>query len=84
MCIKRLSRDERRAVILAAAVSVANQYGLTSVTHARVAAECSVPTTSRTVKNYFSRRELWGAVLSDVRTRQRVITEAKDFGVYDD
>ena len=65
---QRLEPEVRRAVIITAAITLANEHGLAAVTHDAVARSCSFKTTGRTVKHYFPRiSELWKAVVDDGR-----------------
>lgn len=59
----RLKPEERRSVIINAAVDVAKSSHLSKVTHATVAEKCVVSTSVATVKKYFPHRNmLWKAV----------------------
>lgn len=61
----RLTFEQRRAVIVTAAVREARSRGLANVCHGDVAKRCSLPTTERTVRHYFSSRKcLWSAVIA--------------------
>lgn len=60
----RLQPDSRRAVIITAAVRVARDKGLASVTHGSVATRCTVATSTHTVRHYFDTQVcLWRAVV---------------------
>lgn len=61
----RLTPDQRQAVILTAALRIARDRGLASVTHGGVAKRCAIATSEKTVRHYFaSRTVLWQAVVS--------------------
>lgn len=51
---RRLSAEQRRNMILTAAVSQAEAEGLISVTHETVAERCPIATSSATVRHYFA------------------------------
>ena len=79
---QRLEPEARRAVIVTAAITLANENGLAAVTHDAVARSCSFKTTGRTVKHYFPRiSELWKAVVDDGRAHQTVVDEAVGMGI---
>lgn len=60
----RLEPDQRRSVIITAALRVARDSGLVHVNHSTVSARCVTYTSPKTVKHYFrSRNDLWRAVL---------------------
>lgn len=59
----RLSRDQRRRLLIEAAERVARQHGVYNVTHRSVADECVVQTSTITVKKYFpTKAEILAAV----------------------
>lgn len=60
----RLEPNQRRAVIITAAVRIAREGGLVAVTHSDVAKRCVTATSKATVKHYFvDRTALWVAVI---------------------
>ena len=60
----RLTHDQRRIIILDAAVKVAKEQGVYMVTHEKVAKECAVPTSKPTVRKMFpTKLKLWTAFL---------------------
>ena len=60
----RLQPENRHAVIITAALSIAKDSGLHSVTHGAVAKRCILQTSKATVKHYFSTQaDLWKAVI---------------------
>lgn len=64
----KLPATTRRALILDAAIRVANRDGLLRVNWNAVAAECDMETSDRTVRAYFPRyTALWDAVKADAR-----------------
>lgn len=63
----RLQPDNRRAVIITAAISIAKTEGLHSVTHGAVSKRCKIATSTKTVRHYFATQvDLWQAVLAEV------------------
>lgn len=74
----RLSRDERRAAILNAAVTYANTHGLAACDF-RTVAECvAVPTTERNIRYHFGRkRELWRAIAKHKQAAPSTVKAAK-------
>lgn len=60
----RLQPEQRRAVIITAAVAIAREHGLHRVTHGDVAKRCKVDTSVKTVRHYFAdQAALWRAVV---------------------
>ena len=75
----RLEPNQRRAVIITAAVRVARDGCLADVTHGAVAKRCTVPTSTKTVKHYFGQRgDLWVAV---VEADASFADQGKELGV---
>ena len=63
----RLQPDNRRAVIVSAAISIAKTEGLHRVTHGAVAGRCKIQTSTKTVRHYFATQvDLWRAVVIEV------------------
>lgn len=61
----RLQPENRRAVIITAATSIARDGGLHKVTHGTVAKRCKIDTSKATVKHYFATQtDLWRGVIS--------------------
>lgn len=61
----RLQPDQRRSVIITAAIRVAHSEGLPAVNHGSVAKRCTVKTSSHTVRHYFdTQADLWRAVVA--------------------
>lgn len=79
--IQRLPGDQRKAMILSAAIELANERGLNAVTLEAVAEQCRVKTTSRVIRIYYSRRSLWDAVTADPRANQMVADDGVALGV---
>lgn len=80
--VKRLTEQQRRGVIVAAAVRVANRDGLTNVDYTTVSVECSVPTSESTVRaNFPQRYDLWVAVLAHQFASDTVRKLAKELGI---
>ena len=77
----KLPPDERIAVILSAAVDVANRDGLSEVTFRTVAARCVIRTKPRTVAHYLKIGALRRAVISDARSAQAVRDDAVSMGI---
>jgi AcrR family transcriptional regulator len=62
----RLEPDQRRAVIITAAVRIARSDGFTAISHSLVAKRCTVETSKATVKHYFpDRNSIWHAVIAE-------------------
>ena len=60
----RMTPEQRRTVIVTAALRIARDKGLQSVNHSEVAKRCTVATSVKTVRHYFNDREaLWMAVI---------------------
>ena len=77
----KLPRHMRKAVILSAAVIVANRDGLSEVTFKTTATACELPTKARTVSDYFKIGELRQAVVTDKRASSEVKSQAVSMGL---
>lgn len=77
----KLPPDQRSALILTAAVKVANDSGLAEVTFKTVAKACVMSTTPRTVQHYFKIGDLRAAVVADPRASQEVRDDAVSMGM---
>lgn len=77
----KLSPEERSAVILSAAIAVANDKGLSEVTFATTAAKCVMRTKPRTVAHYFKIGDLRRAVVADDRASDEVRAAAVAMGI---
>ena len=77
----KLSPEDRTAVIVSAAVVVANDKGLSEVTFETVAAECVMKTKPRTVAHYFKIGELRRVVAADARVSDEVRQHAVAMGI---
>lgn len=61
----RLTPDQRRSVIITAAVRIAREARLCRVTHGDVAKRCTVQTSTALVRHYFPERAaMWTAVIA--------------------
>lgn len=78
---QRMEPEERKNVILSAAIELANDKGLSEVTFKTVAAKCIVQTEPRTVASYFKIGELRRAILLDHRTNGEVHGDAVAMGI---
>ena len=79
---QRFSPEERRAIVLTAAVTVANDRGLAAVTWDAVARACTVRTSVGTAREYFKTlTALWRAVAADTRANRAVRDEATGCGI---
>lgn len=77
---RRMQPDDRRKIIVLAAVAVARRDGLASVTFEAVAAACSIETTERTIRHYFATyRALWLATAK--QDRPALWQQAVDLGI---
>lgn len=75
----RMQPDNRRAVIITAAISIAKAHGLHRVTHGDVAKLCKIETSTKTVRHYFATQvDLWQAVLAEV---PEMLGEGRELGV---
>lgn len=79
--MNRLPSQQRRALILTAAVAFANKHGLFQLTPETVSDWCAAPTTPRTVLKYFSTQDLRHAVAHDDRASDDVRSAARDSGI---
>lgn len=79
----RLSPEQRRNLIVAAALRVANKSGsLQSITDEAVAKECTVATSKQTVRWYFRlTNDLRAAVAAHPEASDTVRASAKDLGL---
>jgi len=61
----KLTHDQRRSVIIVAAVRIAQDTGVWAIAHSTVAKRCVVPTSAATVKHYFpTKADLWRAAIA--------------------
>lgn len=61
----KLTNEQRRAVIVAAALRIARDTGLWAVAHGTVAKRCVVPTSTATVRFYFpTKDDLWAVTVA--------------------
>lgn len=79
--MKRLSFEERRALIISAAVHVANEDGFASLSHVAVSKACAVDTSERTVRSFFSMADLRRIVALDERTNEAAVDTARHMGI---
>lgn len=77
----KLPPEERTAVILSAAIAVANEQGLSEVTFETTAAKCAMKTKPRTVAHYFKIGDLRRAVVADPRANTEVHVAAVAMGI---
>lgn len=77
----KLPPDQRKALILSAAIDVANDKGLSEVSFDTVSKACRMKTTPRTVAHYFLIGDLRKAVIADMRATQEVRQEAVAMGI---
>ena len=77
----KLKPDDRKSVILAAAIHVANSNTLGEVNFKNVAEACRVTTTVRTVKHYYKIKDLRKAVAFDPRSSDMVKADAVAMGI---
>lgn len=69
MAVTKLTNEQRRAVIITAALRIAADTGIWAVTHSAVAKRCVVPTSAPTVKHYFpTKMDLWRVVVECDKT----------------
>lgn len=65
----KLTHEQRRAVIITAALRIATDTGIWAVSHSTVAKRCVVPTSASTVKHYFATKgDLWNAAIAADRS----------------
>ena len=76
MMKRMLTKKVRRAIIITAAVDLANKKGLHYVTPTRVAEMCMVVTSVSTCRGYFTLPQLWAAILADKRASKKVKKDA--------
>lgn len=78
----RLEPEIREAVLLTAAVELANKHGLVEVTHEAVAKRVKPSCNKRTVERYFPRNKgLWLAIARDHRAELHVRQQAEGMGI---
>lgn len=82
MVNQHLPADQRKAIILTAAINVALRDGLWNVNYDTVANECVVKTARNTVKHYFgSRLSLWKKTIEFDKTGE-VRRMAEENGIF--
>lgn len=77
----KLQPEERSALILSAAIKVANEKGLAEVTFKTTADACMIKTMPRTVAHYFKIGDLRRAVVADERANDEVRVDAVAMGI---
>lgn len=79
--VRRFSPRVRRAVILDAAVSLANEDGLLGVTFDSVADRCEIDTSKHTVRKYFGTLPgLYSEIIADDNCKPEVKAAGKKLG----
>lgn len=77
----KLTGDERRSLIVTAAVDVANKEGLAEVTYEKVARRCAVQTSKHTVKHYFPlKSRLFERIIAHKNSNNQVKSMGKKLG----
>jgi DNA-binding transcriptional regulator YbjK len=80
LAVTKLTHDQRRAVIITAALRLTADTGIWAVSHSTVAKRCVVPTSTATVKHYFATKaDLWRVVIESDKTG-KARTEAESMG----
>ena len=79
--ILRYPKKVRRSMLVTAALEVAEEYGLVSVSPTTVAARCMVPTSRSTCAGYFTKSDLFDEVLADPRCSKEIKRQAKEMGL---
>lgn len=77
----RLRPEQRRSLIVSTGVRLANQYGLTQATPARISEACTKKTSQTTVRAYFNQGELWTAIVGHREASDAIKKEAADLGL---
>lgn len=77
----KLAPEQREAVIVTAAVNVANEDGFSQISLKTVASKCKPKTSVRTVQSYYTMDALRKIVLADTRTSQEARDEATGMGI---
>lgn len=78
----RLQPEQRRALIITAAVRIAREGGLLAVTHGDVAKRCSIATSIATVKHYFPERAaIWRSVVAACPDDERIAADGREIGL---
>lgn len=77
----KYSKKIKRAMLVTAALQVAEEEGLINVSHVTVAARCMVPTSEHTCRSYFTKDELFDGVLADPRCSEKIKRQARDIGI---
>lgn len=77
----RFPKKIKTAMIVTAAIQIAEEEGLMYVTPASAAMRCMVPTSNQTVRTYFTKMELYSAILTDDRCSEKVKRQGKDMGL---
>lgn len=77
--MRRLQPDQRRTVIITAAVREAKDKGLVNVTHGSVAKRCTLQTSAHTVRHYFeTQTQLWLAI---IEAEPEFKSQGEEFGL---
>lgn len=78
----KLTNEQRRSMILTAAVRIVRDNGLWAVSHGTVAKRCVAPTSERTVRRIMGDKDaLWAAVIeADDSGKARMEAAGMGFG----
>ena len=78
----RLSEEQRRAVILTAAVALSATRKLVDINYEDVAENCSVTTSVGTVRGYFrTKAHLWRAIAKHESVSTYVVQQAREMDI---
>ena len=78
----KLPYPQRRAMIVSAAMRVAEARRLSGMSHDLVAEECSATTSTATVRRFFPRMvDLFDVVINDPRCTDETAEQARDMGM---
>lgn len=76
----KLTEEQRRAVIMTAAMRIVDDSGLWAVSHGTVAKRCTVPTSAATVRRlYPTKDDMWRACI-EADEGGEVSRQAKEMG----
>ena len=82
MSMVRLSEEQRRAVIVTAAVTLSATTKLVDISYESVAEKCSVKTSVGTVRGYFrTKAHLWRAIAKHSSASAYTVQQAREMAI---
>lgn len=78
----RLTEEQRRAIIVTAAVALSATEKLVDISYENVAEKCSVKTSVGTVRRYFrTKAHLWRAIAKHESASSYIVEQAREMAI---